>query len=566
MRGLGLIVASAAAACGSPKRPPPEASPAAPPQDATAARIPDRAPGDAAPGPAIAQLPGQGFVTPYTATPGDPATARRWRDSALATRDSGEAVALMIRAVAADPSDAQLRYQLAARLAGTGDPRALRLLAELTYAGCDGCLAFRDDARWRDDWQALWNSDVLFEILRYRPPQDAAAAEASLANEPGDEQGAEPDATGAPIHCPAGTRRAGTWRANRLDGRSPELGEVWCARPGGVRHGPYRRYDADHEQGDATQEVTGEYRNGKRRGMWRTIRSVGETLEGAYVDGRPHGVWTELGRDRITFTVYAGGKPHGRRLQLADDAHHVLSDEHYDHGLLDGPVRRFQDQPRTLWEVGSYVRGKKHGEWQYFDEAGRLRIREHWDTGVPDGSFEYRDAGGGLIDRTELAEGTGRWVAYDVAGKKLAEGELAANQKIGAWGELAEDHAGWNTGEYRAGVATGRWQQLAAPGGQRLAEGSYVLGRRSGAWAFWRPDGTRCGNGRFRAGRPDGVWTLFDPHGASVIQQIGFRGGALITIDGVRASLAARRSARLIRFDRAPRPIATEDGAAAPPL
>src|SRR6185436_20190193 len=129
-------------------------------------------------------------------------------------------------------------------------------------------------------------------------------------------------------------------------------------------------------------------------------------------------------------------------------------------------------------EAGSYASGKKHGEWVYFDEDGHRRIREHWDAGVPDGAFDYWDAAGKLVDHTELAGGTGRWVAYDIAGKKLAEGELAGGKRTGAWGELAEDNAGWDVGGYRDGVAVGSWQQLDGPGGHKLAEGSYTAGQR----------------------------------------------------------------------------------------
>lgn len=456
----------------------------------------------------------------------------------------------LVEALAADPSDARTRYALASRYAAAGDARALALLAELSFARCDGCLAFRDDARWRDDWRPLWDSDAMFEILGYRPPQDPATAEASLAAE------APERALGSPIRCPAGTRAAGTWRANRID----DVGEVWCVKANRVRHGPYYKLDDHHGPGDVTQEITGEYRNGKRHGLWRTTLSLGETSEGAYVDDRQRGVWTETGRDQITFTVYLDGKPHGRRLQVVDDElRHVLSEERYDHGVLDGQVRHFQEQPWTLWETGSYVQGKKHGEWLYFDEDGRRRIREHWDAGVPDGAFEYWDAAGALIDRTELAHGSGRWVSYDTAGKKLAEGELAGNKRTGAWGELAEDNAGWDTGAYRDGAAVGAWQQLASPGGPRLAEGSYAAGQRSGAWTFWRANGTLRAKGSFRAGKPDGAWTLFDEIGKAPAQQLEFRAGLLVSVDGARATRAWQRGARRVRFERAPAPVAEDD-------
>jgi antitoxin component YwqK of YwqJK toxin-antitoxin module len=504
-------------------------------------------------GSALAALPRLDFVAPYRAAPGDRAAARVLIDKAHAAQgrddrlERDEAMRSLTQALAVDPSDARARYELASLYAAASDPRALALLAELTGAGCEGCAALRDEARSSDDWRTLWDSDAMFELLRYRPPQDAAVAEASL-----DDPERRDD---APIHCPAGTRRAGSWRANRID----DVGEVWCARPGGVRHGPYYKYDERRSGEDLTEEVTGEYRNGKRTGLWRTVRG-GDRSEGAYVDDKPRGVWIESGAGQITFTVHVDGKPHGRRLQLTDDEHHrVLSDERYDRGVLDGPVRHYQEQPWTLWESGSYAQGKKHGEWLYFDEEGRRRIREHWDAGMPDGAFEYWDATGKLVDRTELSHGSGRWIAYDIAGKKLAGGTLAAGKRSGVWGELAEDNAGWDTGAYRDGVATGTWQQLDAIGGVRLAEGNYSAGQRTGSWTFWRRDGTVRARGAFRAGKPDGAWTLFDDRGAAPVQQLAFRGGALVAIDGMRATRAWQRGARHVRFERAPRPIAADD-------
>lgn len=551
-----IVGVCAGPACGSSKSPPPEAKPArAADAGPTASADGGSAPVDEAPPPsALSQLPALDFAARYRATPGDAARARERLEKARAAQGS-EAIRWFTEALAADPSNARTRYELATRYAAAADPKALALLAELTFAGCEGCLAFRNAARWSDDWQPLWNSDALFEILAYRRPQDPATAEASLADD------AEHRATDSPIRCPAGTRAAGSWRANRIT----DTGEVWCVKPNRMRHGPYYKLDENHGPGDVTMEITGEYRNGKRFGLWRTTLSLGDSSEGAYVDDKRRGVWIELGREQITFAVYVDGELHGRRLQIVDDElHHVLSDEHYDHAVLDGPVRHYQEQPWTLWEAGSYVKGKKHGEWVYFDEDGHRRIREHWDAGVPHGAFEYWDATGKLVERTELAHGSGRWVAYDTSGQALAEGALTGNKRTGPWGELAEDNAGWDAGEYAGGVATGPWQQLASRGGARLAEGNYTAGQRTGAWMFWRPDGTLLAKGGFRAGKPEGAWTIFDPDGKAAAQQLAFRAGVLVTIDGVRATRAWQRGARRIRFERAPRPVA-EDDVHAPP-
>jgi antitoxin component YwqK of YwqJK toxin-antitoxin module len=548
VRGLVLIMGVCAPACGSSKTPPPpQAEPAPAPAVARAPAV-DAAVDDAPTASAISQLPGDA-APPYKAQ-GDADSARSLLAQArraVRDGDDAKAIRLFTDALAKDPSDTRARYELATRYAATGDPRALALLAELTLARCEGCLAFRQDARWRDEWQPLWDTDAMFEILAYRRPEDPATAEATLADE------SEDRPASSPITCPPGTHQTGTWRANRID----DEGEVWCVKPNRARHGPYYKLDTDHAPGDVTQEVAGEYRNGKRHGLWRTALSLGDSSEGAYVDDKPRGVWTELGREQITFSVYVDGKLHGRRLQIIDDElHHVLSDERYDRGVLDGPVRHYQEQPWTLWESGSYVQGKKHGEWLYFDEDGRKRIRESWNQGVPDGAFELWDAGGKLVDRTELVAGTGRWFAHDTSGRKLAEGALTDNKKTGVWGELAEDNTGWDTGAYHGGVATGVWQQLASPGGPKLAEGSYAAGQRSGAWTFWRPDGTLRARGGFRAGRPDGAWTIFDDDGKTPAQTLGFRAGVLTSVDGVRATRAWRRGARRVRFERAPQPVA----------
>src|SRR5690349_20615409 len=156
VRDLVLIagVCAGAAGCGSTKSAPPEAKTAGIDRDAA---LTQPASGSASshgsttshpsesdadrrrPASAIAQLPAIDFAAPYRAAPGDAAAARALVERARAAKDAGEAIRLLTEAVAADPSDGRTRYALASRYAAAGDPRALALLAELTFARCDGC-------------------------------------------------------------------------------------------------------------------------------------------------------------------------------------------------------------------------------------------------------------------------------------------------------------------------------------------------------------------------------------------------------------------------------------------
>lgn len=108
--------------------------------------------------------------------------------------------------------------------------------------------------------------------------------------------------------CPAGT----TLTKNET-GREER---AWfCARPGGVKHGPFTSWYAD---GGTRDEA--EYRDGKRHGRWRTFDQRGLTIDDCvFVDDRRHGfcAWREYrGRAQGAFER---GEPIGRHVRWRGD-------------------------------------------------------------------------------------------------------------------------------------------------------------------------------------------------------------------------------------------------------
>ncbi|MCB9562619.1 MAG: hypothetical protein H6708_19635 [Kofleriaceae bacterium] len=422
-------------------------------------------------------------------------------------------------APALDPAHPEVRYQLAVAQLTSGAPdRALALLASRAGAdadACAGCGALAAGARYDDAWRAQWATAAFRAIADQARPGDWPTS--------GDEIVAR---------CPRGAKPRGA--SHVMDrGRA----RVWCERRG-KKHGSYDEYEEGYDLGEGVRWVHGAYADGVQVGMWSQGGSYDDVLEGGYVAGKPHGLWTTATKYATTYEVYDHGVLDGAAITVAADDGVVVKEEAYRAGKLDGPaLERQEEAPHALVATGAYAGGAPDGTWIRYDDLGRRRSEEHWDHGVRHGTFRYWDAAGAVLATAELDHDSGDWIAYDDRGL-AARGTLDHGQKVGAWGEQTGD--GWEEGTYAAGQRTGTWTRRVAPGGARLAEGPYVRGVPHGAWTFWRDDGSPLARGGFAAGKLDGAWTVLDDHG-EVAQALVFRKGALISVDGERATRALRR-------------------------
>jgi antitoxin component YwqK of YwqJK toxin-antitoxin module len=191
--------------------------------------------------------------------------------------------------------------------------------------------------------------------------------------------------------CPTGTRVSENEIAEQRDyqGNSYLEYERWCERPDGWRHGPYVSWD---ELGQSATE--GNFRDGRRDGVWATYYWGSKSEEGRYVRGKMEGRWLSF-----------------------DDHGHVTLVWTYRAGLIDGPAQtrcpngvinsegRYRaNREEGRWisrfcsgqieEVGHYRAGKVDGVWTLYDESGRKRwVRTYRDDMLDGRSIEWKEDG-----------------------------------------------------------------------------------------------------------------------------------------------------------------------------
>ncbi len=139
--------------------------------------------------------------------------------------------------------------------------------------------------------------------------------------------------------------------------------------------------------------------------------------ERTYVDGLPHGVWTEWYADgaKARSTGYAAGLLHGTEITW-DDTGTKVSEEPFDHGKLHGTARSWYPSG-SLERSQEWRRGIKSGRFVEWHENGKMaRLGNYvagkleglvrtWDeNGRPAGAVTYKQ---GKVVAREQADASG---------------------------------------------------------------------------------------------------------------------------------------------------------------
>jgi len=130
---------------------------------------------------------------------------------------------------------------------------------------------------------------------------------------------------------PEGTVRKGKWA-------EADSSTEYCQKPNGTKHGPYREQEYGYDLDEGLRGESGEYRDGKKHGLWYEFASFSGSSYGAYVDGAKHGLWVEEGREfEVSYEVYVLGKQEARS-RMYRGAQLIL-EQHYEQGQLHGAYR-----------------------------------------------------------------------------------------------------------------------------------------------------------------------------------------------------------------------------------
>ncbi|MEC5199648.1 antitoxin component YwqK of YwqJK toxin-antitoxin module [Arthrobacter sp. PL16] len=85
--------------------------------------------------------------------------------------------------------------------------------------------------------------------------------------------------------------------------------------------------------------------------------------------------------------------------------------------------------------VGTYLEGKRTGEWMHYFGDGRLRPVSNYAAGSLTGPATWYRATGGLLQRGGFIDGEkhGFWQRWNAAGATMDEGDFDHGSKTGQW-------------------------------------------------------------------------------------------------------------------------------------
>ncbi|MFO0747764.1 MAG: hypothetical protein U1F43_19180 [Myxococcota bacterium] len=279
----------------------------------------------------------------------------------------------------------------------------------------------------------------------------------------------------------------------------------------GRRHGVWTARD-----GDGKRVWQGEYESGERTGPWLIARvdasgaagadALAPTFAGDWETG--HTAWWPNGAVRETLDLDA-------RQCFWPDGTLVRADALADGTLVVDP----DDDPDTTW-----LRAEELQAWLLADpplsealmattlapddeRAGSRPPVAH----LPSGPTPHEPE---LVVGPTNAEGLpdGLWTYLYETGARREQGSFAAGVRQGMWrGWDRDEHPIWE-GSFLDDKPDGRWRAFHRDGSV-LVEGRYERGVRVGTWIWYHPGGVPSQIGDYKDGQPDGLWRGFHPSG-----------------------------------------------------
>ncbi len=189
---------------------------------------------------------------------------------------------------------------------------------------------------------------------------------------------------------------------------------------------------------------------------------------------------------------------------------------HFELGLESGVEEVWFEngQPRR---VGSYVDGKREGQWLEYHEQGDLRARRNYSAGEPHGKLEEWSPRGHPKLESSWDHGAQIGLERRWRGAHLVSEMSWENGAREGPAKLFFDNGDpREEGSHTAGKKNGKWL-FWSPGGVRFREVHYADDQMHGAVTEWRPDGSKLSeteyandlaNGMQRAWYADGVMQM----------------------------------------------------------
>lgn len=293
----------------------------------------------------------------------------------------------------------------------------------------------------------------------------------------------------------------------------------------GIRQGdvPDGKWEFFNNKGLPTLKVY--YQDGKKHG-WETGYQNGLiSLKVPYQKGLREGAAYRYHRNgkKSSQTNYRNDKKIGRAFSYDTTGALVQQIRHYENNVLlrSISVNRVDHkaQKKGLWVwfhqnqnirlEGTFLDGKRHGYFRYYDQEGNFLRVEYYLKGVLQPLSETAEM---EVQRTfysdrklktyktfrrEVAEGMHKF--YDRNGRviqatlyrfgvKKAEGEGldSLGAKVSLWKYYYDGKNISSQGKYLHGQRTGKWVYYYA-NGMKMAQGNYIQGKKEGFWQYFSP-------------------------------------------------------------------------------
>lgn len=269
---------------------------------------------------------------------------------------------------------------------------------------------------------------------------------------------------------------------------------TWCcARPDGVRHGPFATLFPD-----GTVEVAGSYRNGLLDGAWERHRATGTVVEtGSYAAGRKSGHWQMFGPSGALLGEYDMAAGTGTERYWLDDGS-LYSERTLKAGVPSGDERIYAPDG-TLVIAARWKAGKLDGP-HTAGTRDTLRLEETFAAGVRRGARQIWQFAVILLDES-----------FDRRGRRDGDYTIWRSKKV------MRVH-----GQYEHGKREGLWTWNDRDANKER-EGNYVDGERDGPWTEWY-ENKIVFTGGYTRGRPDGEFIYYD-HNQNELGRFEIKGG-----------------------------------------
>lgn len=322
---------------------------------------------------------------------------------------------------------------------------------------------------------------------------------------------------------------------------------------------------------------------GKTTGRWVEWRA-GAKWEGAYLDGKRHGVWegsVPVQKDTLfAEPEYAGFEgpfaltialhlnvPHGE-MTAVDAQQRPVFTWHFDQGVLEGKATWWHPNGQARREV-TYRAGLLDGPVTEWNADGKETSQETYREGRGSGShIDWYSPGQKRYEGYSELAGEVTRDSFDWTELRWSQSvvhEFDAEQRCGRWTAWYPNGQKKVQGGYQDGEAEGHftwWYE----NGQKMAEGEYQAGQKHGGWRWWHSNGRKQLEGRYQLGQAAGDWEAWASDGRPASVD---RSKVLLALEWdqkASETLVAKRSAapaRPVRSD-ASKTVATAPASTAP--